>query len=228
VRSWNRRKNLVDDCGQIAQKLERLEQAKTSIDDEIKRVRKFRDVANQVKKDVIEEVFNESLNRLWGQLLGRLVKSEPFRLSLSELTIVARKMKVNFEATSDSNQFGQPGAVLSSGNLNTAALSLFLTLNLIEQTRHDVLVLDDPVQNMDDMHVVHLAEVLKSVARETGRQVILAVHERPLLEYLSLELAPTHSTHSLITLELERDSESFLSTIKPTCHKWRADNLAFG
>lgn len=228
VRSWNRRKNLVDDCGQIAQKLERLEQAKTSIDDEIKRVRKFRDVANQVKKDVIEEVFNESLNRLWGQLFGRLVKSEPFRLSLSELKIVARKLKVNFEATSDSNQFGQPGAVLSSGNLNTAALSLFLTLNLIEQTRHDVLVLDDPVQNMDDMHVVHLAEVLKSVARETGRQVIVAVHERPLLEYLSLELAPTHSTHSLITLELERDSESFLSTIKPTCHKWRADNLAFG
>ncbi len=226
--AWNRRKELVDLSGQIAQKLERLEQAKTSIDDEIKRVRKFRDVANRVKKDVIEEVFNESLNRLWGQLFGRLVKAEPFRLSLSELKIVARKLKVHFEASSDGNRFGQPGAVLSSGNLNTAALSLFLTLNLIEQSRHDILVLDDPVQNMDDMHVVHLAEVLRSVARESGRQIIIAVHERPLFEYLSLELAPTHFSHSLMTLELERSAQSFLSKIAPKQYEWQPDNLAFG
>lgn len=227
-RSWNRRKELVDQNGQITQKLEQLEQAKTSIDDEIKQVRKFRDAANQVKKDVIEEVFNESLNRLWGQLFGRMVKSEPFRLSLSELKIVARKLKVHFEASSDGNRFGQPGAVLSSGNLNTAALSLFLTLNLIEQSRHDVLVLDDPVQNMDDMHVIHLAEVLKSVVRESGRQIIVAVHERPLFEYLSLELAPTHSSHSLMTLELERNAQSFLSKIAPRRYEWQPDNLAFG
>jgi DNA repair protein SbcC/Rad50 len=99
---------------------------------------------------------------------------------------------------------------------------------LIEQSRHDILVLDDPVQNMDDMHVVHLAEVLRSVARESGRQIIIAVHERPLFEYLSLELAPTHFSHSLMTLELERSAQSFLSKIAPKQYEWQPDNLAFG
>ena len=226
--SWEHRKALVEKRELNRQKLARLEQATQSIGGEIKRLRKLRDLANSVKKDVVEEVFNESLNNLWGQLFGRLVKSEPFRLSLSELRIAARKLKVDFEAISEGDRFEQPGAVLSSGNLNTAALSLFLTLNLIEQARHDVLVLDDPVQNMDDMHVVHLAEVLRSIARETGRQIVVAVHERPLFEYLALELAPAHPDHSLITVELDRNSHSFLSTINSKRHEWQADNLAFG
>jgi len=46
--------------------------------------------------------------------------------------------------------FDHAGSVLSAGNFNTAALSLFLSVHLLEQPKHEVLLLDDPVGIPDD------------------------------------------------------------------------------
>lgn len=45
-----------------------------------------------------------------------------------------------------------PQMMLSAGNLNTAALSLFLALHLAVQPVVPCLVFDDPVQAMDEVH----------------------------------------------------------------------------
>lgn len=94
--------------------------------------------------------------------------------------------------------------MLSAGNLNTAALSLFLALHLTAEPQFRCLILDDPVQSMDEVHVSQLAALMKTLARQHDRQVILAVHERALFEYLRLELSPTAPGAQLVTLELER------------------------
>jgi exonuclease SbcC len=94
--------------------------------------------------------------------------------------------------------------MLSAANLNTAALTLFLALNLSIETRLPWLILDDPVQSMDDVHITQFAALLRMLARTRARQIILAVHDRALFDYLSLELSPAFEDDRLITVEISR------------------------
>jgi exonuclease SbcC len=94
--------------------------------------------------------------------------------------------------------------MLSAANLNTAALTLFIALHLSVPRELPWLILDDPVQSMDDIHIAHFAALLRSLSKEQSRQVIIAVHDRQLFEYLKLELSPAFPDDSLLTLELSR------------------------
>jgi exonuclease SbcC len=75
-----------------------------------------------------------------------------------------------------------PVPMLSAGNLNTAALTLFLSLHLSVPRTPPWLILDDPVQSMDDVHIAHLAALLRTLSKEHKRQVVIAVHDRQLFE----------------------------------------------
>ena len=66
------------------------------------------------------------------------------------------------------------------------------------------LILDDPVQSMDDVHVAQFAALLRTLSKQHGRQVVVAVHDRQLFDYLRLELSPAFQGDSLLTLELTR------------------------
>ena len=92
---------------------------------------------------------------------------------------------------------------------------------------HTVLVLDDPVQSMDARHVVWLADVLRAIMRQEGRQLVLTVHEHRLFDYLCLELAPTREGQSLMAIEIVCDPHSFESTIQHDLRVWQSDNLRF-
>ena len=112
--------------------------------------------------------------------------------------------------------------MLSAGNLNTAALSLFLALHLAVEPIVPCLVFDDPVQAMDEVHVAQFAALIRLLAKQNGRQVIIAVHERELFDYLSLELSPAHEGDELITIELgERATEEDQGIIR---HGWAPDS----
>ena len=73
--------------------------------------------------------------------------------------------------------------VLSAGNRNTAALTLFLALHLSVQPQLPWLwlILDDPIQSMDEVHTAQFAALLRTLAKEYRRQVIIPVHERAAL-----------------------------------------------
>jgi DNA repair protein SbcC/Rad50 len=94
--------------------------------------------------------------------------------------------------------------MLSAGNLNTAALTLFLALHLSVPTQLPWLILADPVQSMDEVHIAQFAALLRTLSKEHQRQVIIAVHDRPLFDYLSLELSPAFAGDELITIELAK------------------------
>jgi DNA repair protein SbcC/Rad50 len=99
---------------------------------------------------------------------------------------------------------GNPRAVLSAGNLNTAALTLFLALHLSVKPTLPWLVVDDPVQSMDEVHIAQFAALLRTLSKQHSRQVIIAVHEKPLFDYLTLELSPAFRDDRLITIEMGR------------------------
>lgn len=153
---------------------------------------------------IVQRVFNDSLNKLWRDLFIRLAPTEPYvpafkvpetdSMDFAKLETVHRSGKTA----------GTPGSMLSAGNLNTAALTLFLALHFSVGARLPWLVLDDPVQNMDEVHIAQFAALLRTISRAHGTKVIVAVHERTLFDYLKLELSPAFEKDRLWALELSR------------------------
>jgi DNA repair protein SbcC/Rad50 len=154
----------------------------------------------------VRRVFNSSLNRLWRDLFVRLAPDEPF-VPFFNVPQSSRAVAVLETVHRDGDRFGSPDVMLSAGNLNTAALTLFFALHLSVDQRLPWLLLDDPVQSMDEVHVAQFAALLRTLAHEHARRIVIAVHERPLFDYLALELGPGQHGESLITVELSRSQE---------------------
>lgn len=166
------------------------------------------DAAGTARSAIVKKVFSESLNKVWRDLFVRLAPSEQFVPAFRLPKDAFGKVEAVLETLHRSGQAsGSPGAILSQGNLNTAALTLFLALHLSVPFRMPWLVLDDPVQSMDDVHIAQFAALLRTLSKGMGRQVIIAVHERALFDYLTLELSPAFQGDSLITVEISRNFE---------------------
>jgi exonuclease SbcC len=124
-----------------------------------------------------------------------------FALPDKENGIVEAVLEIHYR---NGGKGGDPRAMLSAGNLNTAALTLFLALHLSVKPSLRCLVIDDPVQSMDEVHIAQFAALLRTLSKQKDRPVIVAVHEKPLFDYLALELSPAFRGDSLITVELNR------------------------
>ncbi|WP_417608888.1 AAA family ATPase [Parasphingorhabdus sp.] len=162
--------------------------------------------ATHVRSGIVRDVFSGSLNKVWRDLFVRLAPNEQFVPQFRLPDQGDGKVEAVLETIDRSGQsFGPPGAMLSQGNLNTAALTLFLALNLSVPSQLPWLVLDDPVQSMDDVHISQFAALLRTLSKGLSKQVVIAVHERALFEYLTLELSPAFAGDSLITVEISRN-----------------------
>ncbi|KSU82834.1 MULTISPECIES: AAA family ATPase [Rhodococcus] len=171
-----------------------------------------KEVASDLRKDaerlrtaISSRVFGEQLNGLWAKIFSALVPSEPFVPQFKAIPAGSRQDTVEIETIHrDGLEAASPAAMLSHGNLNTAALSLFVALHFAASSRLPWIIFDDPVQSMDELHISNFASMVKQLTRQNGRQVVIAVHERELFDYLSLELTPASVGEEVLTVELER------------------------
>ena len=69
-----------------------------------------------------------------------------------------------------------------------------------------VVAVDDPVQSMDEVHIAQFAALLRTLSKQMNRQVVIAVHERSLFDYLALELSPAFDGDRLNIIEIGRNS----------------------
>jgi exonuclease SbcC len=60
---------------------------------------------------------------------------------------------------------------------------------------------------MDEVHISQFAALLRTLSKQHKRQIVIAVHEKPLFDYLALELSPSFPGDRLITAQLGRSSE---------------------
>ncbi|UPK26469.1 AAA family ATPase [Bradyrhizobium sp. 195] len=206
------------DVGQIAdlkrqrdtavQRFSIVEAAETQVSAGREHAKGVANTADKVRSAIVKKVFNTSLNKIWRDLFVRLAPSEQFVPAFKLPSGDGGKVEAVLETLHRSGKVsGSPGAMLSQGNLNTAALTLFLALHLSVPSRMPWLVLDDPVQSMDDVHIAQFAALLRTLAKGMGRQLIVAVHERALFDYLTLELSPAFDGDSLIAVEIARNFE---------------------
>lgn len=81
-----------------------------------------------------------------------------------------------------------PQFMFSSGQRRAAGLAFLLALHLARPwARLRTLLLDDPVQHIDDYRALNLVEVLAAI-RRTGRQIIVAVEDEALADLLCRRL----------------------------------------
>lgn len=216
----NRYQNAKAEAARLTTVLEREQAAAQSVADAVERkkqwddriaearrrqaiAREVREAATQARTDIVHRVFTESLNEVWNTVFTRLAPNEGFIPSFGIPSATKKTFDINLETTHRNGEAGgPPQMMLSAGNLNTAALSLFLALHLAVQPVVPCLVFDDPVQAMDEVHVAQFAGLIRLLSKQNGRQVIIAVHERELFDYLALELSPAYAGDELITIEL--------------------------
>jgi exonuclease SbcC len=203
--------------------LARTELALKDLDGRRKLMKVLRSEVEESRTRIVRRVFNRSLNQMWRDLFVRLAPDEPFVPAFHVPESIGEGVAANLETVHrDGKPGGSPGTMLSAGNLNTAALTLFLALHLSAEPHLPWLMLDDPVQSMDEVHVSQLAALLRTVSKKHGRRVIIAVHERPLFEYLALELSPAQPGDSLATVELSR-SRTGKSIARPEFFAYEED-----
>lgn len=190
----------------IKERLSTVDTADTAIGICRVEAKKLADAADKVRSGIVKTVFNTSLNTVWRDLFVRLAPSEQFVPTFKLPAADGGRVEAVLETLHRSGKAsGSPGAMLSQGNLNTAALTLFLALHLSVPLRMPWLVLDDPVQSMDDVHIAQFAALLRTLSKGMGRQLVVAVHERALFDYLTLELSPAFPGDSLISVEITRN-----------------------
>lgn len=87
------------------------------------------------------------------------------------------------------NVSADPLLVFSTSQANIVALSYFLAMSLsMGQEGLPFLLLDDPVQSMDDVNVLGFADLCRHLRHD--RQLIVSTHERRLAGLLERKLAP--------------------------------------
>jgi exonuclease SbcC len=187
--------------------------------------KEIRNAAIVARTAIVHRVFTDSLNEVWKSVFTRLAPNEGFVPRFGIPSATKKAFDITLETTHRSGeQSGPPQMMLSAGNLNTAALSLFVALHLAVEPLVPCLIFDDPVQAMDEVHVAQFAGLIRLLAKQNGRQVIIAVHERELFDYLALELSPAFAGDELITIELDGGGSGALEESGVVRHVWRSDS----
>lgn len=140
---------------------------------------------------------SEHAVRIWNRLSG----ATNVELAPPKLAGAATSRKIKLEVLVDGASSDARG-VMSQGELNSLALSLFLPRALLDESPFGFVVIDDPVQAMDPSKVDGLARVLADAAAE--RQVVVFTHDDRLPEAirrLQIEadlIAVTRSENSVV------------------------------
>lgn len=96
----------------------------------------------------------------------------------------------------------EPATVLSSSQLNVLAVTTFLSLNLaVDSLPLQLVALDDPLQSLDTVNLLGLADLLRRVKQ--SRQVIVSTHDERLAGLLSRKLRPVAGEDRTRVIKLE-------------------------
>ena len=101
-----------------------------------------------------------------------------------------------------------PQFLFSSGQRRATGIAFLLSVYLSTSWRRlNTLILDDPVQHIDDFRAIHLAEVLAQL-RATGLQIVCAVEDSALADLLCRRMATGDPAQGRrITLGLSKEGD---------------------
>jgi DNA repair exonuclease SbcCD ATPase subunit len=96
----------------------------------------------------------------------------------------------------------EPGRTLSTSQANALAVTLFLAFNLgLQPTRVASVILDDPLQNLDDVHLLGLVDLLRRV--QPHRQIVVTTHDASFASLLARKMRPIDEDDRLALIRFE-------------------------
>jgi len=172
----------------VASARERIAEAERTLSRAQAAVRHAKSIANAVKR-TSAEIVDERLaliSPLLSELYARLRPHRDWRSIDYSIRGDVRRF-LSLRVGDDLN----PQFIFSSGQRRAAGLAFLLSVHLARAwSKWQTLLLDDPVQHIDDFRAVHLVEVL-SALRSEGRQIVCAVEDAQLADLLSRRLVST-------------------------------------
>jgi len=172
------------------------------------------ETAKEREIDVVEEIFNE-LEPVVQDLFSRLAPHPTFRQLTFAHEVFYRKGSSIPKAIDPLwNLEVNPSITFSSAQANVAAICYFLALAFSSSTTDfGFVLLDDPLQSMDDVNVLGFSDLCRFLRKE--KQLIIATHEERLSSLLVRKLISRDEP--LQTLELDfRSWDSSGPLIKET------------
>ena len=131
----------------------------------------------------------EQLQPLVNDIFSRLDPHPVFRTLRFDLDVSYRSGVADPVVEDDEGVSGDPLLVFSSSQTNVAALTYFLALSwAAEANALPFLLLDDPLQSMDDVNILGFADLCRHI--RSRRQLIVSTHEARLTGLLERKLAP--------------------------------------
>ncbi len=143
----------------------------------------------EARVEVTERRFR-SIQPLVADIYHRLDPHPAFKTVEFELDTYYRKGTTSpLVIDAAANVSADPLLVFSTSQANIVALSYFIAMSLSTAERGlPFLLLDDPVQAMDDVNVLGFADLCRHLREQ--RQLIVSTHERRLSSLLERKLAP--------------------------------------
>lgn len=132
----------------------------------------------------------ESLQPLVDDIFARLAPHPAFTTLGFEMGVAYRSGVADpFVKDPESGVSADPLLVFSSSQANVAALTYFLALSWASTTKAlPFLLLDDPLQSMDDVNALGFSDLCRHVRRR--RQLVVSTHESRLASLLERKLTP--------------------------------------
>jgi len=163
-------------------KIAEVEEQKKNLNQTIAWINKLKNSISSVVADMNneiltnqEELINKIFKRIYPHPFFRKIKLRTDENSKGNKTIAIECWD------SSGNISVNPAFTFSAAQVNIVAISIFLAMALKQQcTRLNTILLDDPIQSMDDLNIISFIDVLRSCSGEDdglNKQIILSTHE---------------------------------------------------
>ena len=180
------------------------------------------------RTQVIEGFAESQANEAFREFFSRLVPSQTFGVGIDSARIVRNKPQVEWRASYGAEKYVAEG-VLSQAELNACAIALFLALATTHVDHPQLLLLDDPVQSMDDLHIEEFGQTLKLLKDTLKWQIIIGVHDVSVYNFFKRQLYPSKEGQSLCSYVLtNRDGRSEIITDRIVHFEPEVFDLSFG
>lgn len=145
--------------------------------------------SREAAANVVQDAFLE-LRPVVQDLFGRLAPHPTFNLlSLSHDVYYRKGLTVPYAEDEQTKLIINPATGFSSAQANVAALCYFIALAFASsEADFGFILLDDPLQSMDDVNVLGFSDLCRFIRRE--KQLVISTHEDRLGNLLARKLTP--------------------------------------
>lgn len=138
----------------------------------------------------------EQLQPLVNDIFGRLDPHPVFIKLGFDLNVSYRSGVADPFVQDEDGISGDPLLIFSSSQANVAALTYFLAMSWTAEAHAlPFLLLDDPLQSMDDVNILGFADLCRHI--RTRRQLVVSTHEARLAGLLQRKLTPRDGVSAL-------------------------------